>query len=75
MLILTQFKRNMKYESINQNKHVRNSTTNFPKAQQTQGNEFFDFFSSFDSKQKLQQALKSWSNFSLALFGKGRDIH
>ena len=34
----------------------------------------FDSFKSFNSKQKLQKALKSWSNFSLALLGKGREI-
>ena len=27
------------------------------------------------SKQKLQKALKSWSNFSLVLFGKGWKLH
>ena len=27
------------------------------------------------SEQKLQQALKSWSNFSLVLFGPRREIH
>ena len=34
-----------------------------------------DYFDSlFSSKQKLQQALKSWKNFSVVLFGKGREI-
>ena len=35
-----------------------------PKAQRTQGIEYFDFdsFNNFSSKQKLQQALKSWTN-------------
>ena len=28
----------------------------------------------FKQKQKLQQDLNSWSNFSLVLFGKGREI-
>ena len=46
-----------------------------PKTQSTRGIEYFDSFNSFGSKQKLQQALKSWSNFSLVLFGKGREIH
>ena len=46
-----------------------------PKAQQTQGIEYFDSFNTFCSKQKLQHALKSWSNLSLALFfGKGRGM-
>ena len=41
------------------------------KAQRTQGIEYFDSFNTFSLKQKLQQGLKSWSNFSLVLFGKG----
>ena len=41
-----------------------------PKAQQTQGIEYFDSFNIFGSKQKLQQALKSWSNFSLVCLPK-----
>ena len=45
-----------------------------PKAQQTQGIEYFDSFDTFCSKQRLQHALKSWSNLSLALFGKGRGM-
>ena len=45
-----------------------------PTEQRTQGIEYFDSFNTFSSKQKLQQALKSWSNFSLVLFGKGREI-
>ena len=44
-------------------------------AQRTQGIEYFDSFNTFTSKQKLQQALKSWSTFSLVLFGKGQKIH
>ena len=36
------------------------------------GPEYSDSFNDFVSKQKLQQALKYWSNFSLVLFGKGR---
>ena len=51
------------------------NTKTLPKAQRTQGIEYFDSFNNFISKQKLQQALKSWSNFSLVLFGKGREIH
>ena len=46
-----------------------------PTAQQTQGIEYFDSFDTFSSKQKLQQALKSLSNLSLAFFGKGRGMH
>ena len=46
-----------------------------PNAQRTQGIEYFESFNTFDSKQKLQQALKSWPNFSLVLFGKGRELH
>ena len=34
-------------------------------AQRTQGIEYFDSFNTFTSKQKLQQALKSWWTFSL----------
>ena len=34
---------------------------------------YFDSFSTFRSKQKLQQALKSCSNFSLVLFSQGRE--
>ena len=45
-----------------------------PKAQRTQSSEYFDSFNTFSSKQKLQQGLKSWSNFGLVLFGKGHDI-
>ena len=41
-----------------------------PKAQRTQGIDYFDSFNTFCSKQKLQQALKSWSKFSLVLFAK-----
>ena len=40
-----------------------------PKAQRTQGIENFGF--GFSSKQKLQQALESWSNFSLFFLAKG----
>ena len=35
----------------------------------------FDPFNNFISKQKLQQALKSWSNVSLVLFAKGQEKH
>ena len=45
------------------------------KAQRIQGIEYFDSFNTSSSKQKLQQALKSYSNFNLVLFGKGREIH
>ena len=40
-----------------------------------QGIEYFDSFNTFGSEQQLQQALKSWSNFSLVLFGKGQEKH
>ena len=46
-----------------------------PKAQRTQVIEYFDSFNTFSLKQKLQQALKSWSKFSFVFFGKGRKIH
>ena len=46
-----------------------------PKAQRTLGIEYFDSFNTSSSKQKFQQALKSWSNFSLVLFGREREIH
>ena len=42
--------------------------------QRTQGIDF-DLFNNFISKQKLQQALKAWSNFSLVLFGIGQKKH
>ena len=38
-----------------------------PKAQQTSDFVNFDSFNKFSSNQKLQQALKSWSNFSSVL--------
>ena len=44
------------------------------KAQQTQGIEYFDSSNTFSSKQKLQQSLKSWSNFSLVSCGKVWEI-
>ena len=39
-----------------------------PKAQRTQGFKYIYAFNTFSSKQKLQQTMKSWSNFSLVLF-------
>ena len=45
-----------------------------PKAQLTQGIEGVDSINIFRSKQKLQQALHSWSNFSLVLLGKEREM-
>ena len=45
------------------------------KAQGTQDIDYFDSFNAFSSKQTLKQALKSWSNFSLVLFSKGRELH
>ena len=46
-----------------------------PKAQWTQGIEYFDSINTFNSKRKLQQALKSRSNLGLVWFGKEREIH
>ena len=43
--------------------------------QQTHGIKNFDSFNNFISKQKLQKALKSWSNVSLVLFAKGQEKH
>ena len=54
---------------------ARVSEEKLPKAQQTQGTDYFDSFSSFSSKKKLQQAFYYWSSFSFVLFGKGREIH
>ena len=48
------------------NKHCQRN--NGPKALST-----LTHSTPFSSKQKLQQALKSWSIFSLLLFGKGRE--
>ena len=50
--------------------HVQFET--LPKAKRTQAIECFDSINTFISKQKLQQSLKSWSKFSLILFGKGQ---
>ena len=48
----------------------------FPKAQRTQGIEYFDSFNTSSPKQKLQQALKSRCNFSLVCLAKGdRKMH
>ena len=44
-------------------------------AQRTQDIEYFDSFNIISSKQKLHQVLKSWTNFTLVLFGKGREKH
>ena len=44
-----------------------------PKAQRTQGIEYFDSFNTFSSMQKLQQALQYWSNFSSVSFDRGRE--
>ena len=52
---------------------VREKT--FPKVRWIQGIKYFDSFNNFSSKQNLQQALKSQSNFSLVLFGKRQEIH
>ena len=40
-----------------------------------QGIEYFDPINTNNSKRKLQQALKSWSNLGLVWFGKEREIH
>ena len=45
-----------------------------PKAQQIQGIEYVDSFNTLSSKQRLQQALKYWLNFSRDLFGQGQEI-
>ena len=45
-----------------------------PEAHQTTCIEYFDSIT-FSSKQRLQQTLRSWSNFSLVLFDKEEDIH
>ena len=42
-----------------------------PKAQETQGIEHFDSFNTVSEKEKLRQALKSFSNFSLFCLVKG----
>ena len=35
---------------------------------------FLDLFNTFYSKQKFQQAFRSWSKFTLILFGNGGEI-
>ena len=40
----------------------------------TRGIEYFDSFKAFCSRQKLQQALKSWANFTKVLFGKEQKL-
>ena len=57
--------------------HSNYQVQTLPKTQRTQGIQYFDSFNTFSSKQKQkhQQALKSYSNFSLVLFGKGREIY
>ena len=52
--------------------HPNNKET---KAKETQSIEYFYSYNYFSSMLKLQQAFKSWSNFGLILFGKGREIH
>ena len=53
----------------------QNNKYTLPKAQRTQGIEYFDSINTFSSKQKFQEVLKSWSNVSVILFdnGKGRE--
>ena len=51
------------------------SKTNIAQGTADPSIECFDSFNTFSSKQKLQSSLKSWSNFSLVLFGKRREIH
>ena len=47
-----------------------------PKAQRSQGIEYFDSFNTFSSsKQNLRQAFKSRSNFSFVMVGKGGGIY
>ena len=55
--------------------HSNYQVQTLPKTQRTQGIQYFDSFNTFSSKQKHQQALKSWSNFSLVLFGKEQEIY
>ena len=55
--------------------HSNYQVQTLPKAQRTQGIQYFDSFNTFSSKQKHKQALKSWSNFSLVLFGKEQEIY
>ena len=57
-------------DSMSNAKHAKT----LAKAQCTQGIEYFDSINNFRSEQKLQQALNSWSNFSLVLYNKGREI-
>ena len=52
---------------------TQSANTALPKAQRTQGIEYFDSFNGFILKQKPQHALTSWSNFSLILFDKGQE--
>ena len=56
------------------NKHKKKEETS-ANAQRTQGVGIFRSLNKLISKQKLQQVLKSWSNISLVLFGKGQEIH
>ena len=53
------------------NKHKKKEET-LANAQRTQGDGFFRSLNKMISKQKLQQVLKSWSNFSLVLFGRAK---
>ena len=46
--------------------HFRNIEKTLPRAQRTQGIQYFDSFNTFSSKQKLQQALISSAWFCLA---------
>ena len=63
MVVIIDLKKKAKKEETQQN------------AQQTQGPEYFDSFNTPSSKHKLQQALKSQLNFSLVVFGEGREMH
>ena len=56
-------------------KRKRQSQTPGQNIRQNKGIECFDSCNTFRLKQKLQRALKSWSNFSLVLFGKRQEIH
>ena len=62
---------NFYYEEIYKRKVY---TKNIGRGTVDPGIDYFDSFNAISSKQKLQQALKSWSNFSVVLFGKRREM-
>ena len=53
----------------------RRCNETLPKSQRTHGIKYFYSFNTLSSKHMLQQALISWSNLTLVLFGNGREIH